>query len=399
MKKKLFLVIIAVLAVLSGAYASDFKFVFGDLGQHAEILAGFSPSYLKAGAGYTGLSLIEGHTTEIDFLVGAGYNQRKVWQDPKNGEVWQDMNAGTSLKKGVGPIIYDVLQSEWEIRFSQGFLDSPVANKDLLSLSAGYNGRFEASGDSFRKGSWRENGLEGKTQILSLDEYLGTNNYQGDVYPDLRGNRQHLGTEFYLELKLDMMDDRKMYSNGFTASFEAEWGPGVLNRALDGTADYYSLTFNAVAAYTPFSFIEDGQHWFSITLIDRANINWTDGSEVPVYIQGPVSLGRKVRGYNTWTYNTQFTAVNNFDIRFAGPSWSDIFPRVNLFLDVGYGCGNYFNSDEEGNNFLASTGIQMTVSFFDFIDLGYQISYLFTGEKFTDGDANITTSFTFFLDF
>lgn len=399
MKKKLFLVIIAVLAVLSGAYASDFKFVFGDLGQHAEILAGFSPSYLKAGAGYTGLSLIDGHTTEIDFLVGAGYNQRKVWQDPETGEVWQDMNAGTSLKEDVGPIIYDVLQSEWEIRFSQGFLDSTVENKDLLTLSVGYNGRFEASGDSFRKGSWRENGLEGKTQILSLDEYLGTNNYQGDVYPDLRGNRQHLGTEFYLELKLDMMDDQKMYSNGFTASFEAEWGPGVLNSALDGKADYYSLTFNAVAAYTPFSFIEDGQHWFSITLIDRANINWTDGSEVPVYIQGPVSLGRKVRGYNTWTYNTQFTAVNNFDIRFAGPSWSDIFPRVNLFLDVGYGCGDYFNSDEEGNNFLASTGIQMTVSFFDFIDLGYQISYLFTGEKFTDGDANITTSFTFFLDF
>ena len=376
MKKKLFLVIIAVFAVLSGVYASDFKFVFGDLGQHAEILAGFSPSYLKAGAGYTGLSLIDGHTTEIDFLVGAGYNQRKVWQDPETGEVWQDMNAGTSLKEDVGPIIYDVLQSEWEIRFSQGFLDSTVENKDLLTLSVGYNGRFEASGDSFRKGSWRENGLEGKTQILSLDEYLGTNNYQGDVYPDLRGNRQHLGTEFYLELKLDMMDDRKMYSNGFTASFEAEWGPGVLNSALDGKADYYSLTFNAVAAYTPFSFIEDGQHWFSITLIDRANINWTDGSEVPVYIQGPVSLGRKVRGYNT-----------------------DIFPRVNLFLDVGYGCGDYFNSDEGGSNFLASTGIQMTVSFFDFIDLGYQISYLFTGEKFTDGDANITTSFTFFLDF
>ena len=173
MKKKLFLVTIAVLALLSGAYASDFKFVFGDLGQHAEILGGFLPTYLKAGA-------IEGHTTEIDFLAGAGYNQRKVWQDPWTGDVWQEMNPGESLKKDVGPIIYDVLQTEWEIRFSQGFLDSPVANKDLLTLSAGYNGRFEASGDSFRKGSWRENGLEGKTQILPLGEYIGEN-YQGDV--------------------------------------------------------------------------------------------------------------------------------------------------------------------------------------------------------------------------
>ena len=159
-------------------------------------------------------AITRGKSGRIPFLAGAGYNQRKVWQDPWTGDVWQEMNPGESLKKDVGPIIYDVLQTEWEIRFSQGFLDSPVANKDLLTLSAGYNGRFEASGDSFRKGSWRENGLEGKTQILPLGEYIGEN-YQGDVYPDLRGNRQHLGTEFYLELKLDMMDDQKMYSNGF----------------------------------------------------------------------------------------------------------------------------------------------------------------------------------------
>ena len=385
MKKKLFLVIIAVLAALSGAYASDFKFVFGDLGQHAEVLAGFVPSYLKAGAGYTGLSLIDGNTTEIDLLVGGGYNQRKVWQDPETGKVMR-----------TDPVVYDVIQTEWELRFSQGFLGSAVEGKDLLTLTAGYSGRFEVNRDSFRKGHVRQNG--GDFPIRSLDEYIGSD-YQGVVYPDLRGDREHLGTEFYLELELDMMDDQKMYSNGFVASLEAEWGPGLLNSALDGKADYYSLTFNAVAAYTPFSFIEDGQHWFSITFVDRVNVNWTDGSEVPVYIQGPVSLGRKVRGYNTWTYNTQFTAVNNFDIRFAGPSWSSIFPRVNLFLDVGYGFGDYFNSDEKGSNFLASTGIQMTVSFFDFIDLGYQVAYLFTGEKFTDGDANITTSFTFFLDF
>lgn len=385
MKKKLFLVIIAVLAALSGAYASDFKFVFGDLGQHAEVLAGFVPSYLKAGAGYTDLSLIDGNTTEIDLLVGGGYNQRKVWQNPETGKVIR-----------TDPVVYDVIQTEWELRFSQGFLGSAVEGKDLLTLTAGYSGRFEVNRDSFRKGHVRQNG--GDFPIKSLDEYIGAD-YQGVVYPDLRGDREHLGTEFYLELELDMMDDQKMYSNGFVASLEAEWGPGLLNSALDGKADYYSLTFNAVAAYTPFSFIEDGQHWFSITFVDRVNVNWTDGSEVPVYIQGPVSLGRKVRGYNTWTYNTQFTAVNNFDIRFAGPSWSSIFPRVNLFLDVGYGFGDYFNSDEKGSNFLASTGIQMTVSFFDFIDLGYQVAYLFTGEKFTDGDANITTSFTFFLDF
>lgn len=34
------------------------------------------------------------------------------------------------------------------------------------------------------------------------------------------------------------------------------------------------------------------------------------------------------------------------------------------------------------------------------IDLGYQIAYIFTGEKYTDKELdNFTTTFTFFLDF
>ena len=147
--------------------------------------------------------------------------------------------------------------------------------------------------------------------IRSLDGYLGSGDYDGAIYPDLRGDGQHLGTLFSFDVMLDMMDDQAMYSNGLLANVSAEWAPLVLNSALDGVADYYSLTFNVVGAYTPYSFVEDGQHWFSLTLVDRFNVNWTDGEEVPVYAQGPVSLGRKVRGYNTWTYNTQFTAVND----------------------------------------------------------------------------------------
>ena len=46
-----------------------------------------------------------------------------------------------------------------------------------------------------------------------------------------------------------------------------------------------------------------------------------------------------------------------------------------------------------------STGVQVTVSFFDFIDLGYQVSYLFSGNKFTDGEKRVVGNFTFFLDF
>ena len=386
MVKKIMVTAVVLLLAVTSVFAAPLRFVFGDLGQHPEILMGFLPSYLLAGAGYRPVELIEGDVTEIQLLAGLGYNQRKVWQDYLSGEV-----------KKEDPIVYDVLETDWILRFVQGFGDSSVAGKDLLTITAGYEGKLEFALDSMVKGQTRNNGIQ--SVIRSLDDRIGT--YDGDIYPDLRGNRTALGSVLALQLKYDEMDDRMTTTDGFVAKADLKWAPSFLNGALDGKADYYSLTLNAVAAKTVFAYSENGKDMFTITLVDRGNVNWTDGSMVPVWAQGPVSLGRKVRGFNTWTYNTQFTAVNNFDVRFAGPNLGvkGIFPRVNLFYDIGYGCGKYFNTQISEGNFLMSTGVQVTVSFFDFIDLGYQVAYLFSGEKFSEGTKKVVGRFTFFLDF
>ena len=386
MVKKIMVTAVVLLLAVTSVFAAPLRFVFGDLGQHPEILMGFLPSYLLAGAGYRPVELIEGDVTEIQLLAGLGYNQRKVWQNYLSGEV-----------KKEDPIVYDVLETDWILRFVQGFGDSSVAGKDLLTITAGYEGKLEFALDSMVKGQTRNNGIQ--SVIRSLDDRIGT--YDGDIYPDLRGNRTALGSVLALQLKYDEMDDRMTTTDGFVAKADLKWAPSFLNGALDGKADYYSLTLNAVAAKTVFAYSENGKDMFTITLVDRGNVNWTDGSMVPVWAQGPVSLGRKVRGFNTWTYNTQFTAVNNFDVRFAGPNLGvkGIFPRVNLFYDIGYGCGKYFNTHISEGNFLMSTGVQVTVSFFDFIDLGYQVAYLFSGEKFSEGTKKVVGSFTFFLDF
>lgn len=386
MVKKIMVTAVVLLLAVTSVFAAPLRFVFGDLGQHPEILMGFLPSYLLAGAGYRPVELIEGDVTEIQLLAGLGYNQRKVWQNELSGKV---------VNKD--PIVYDVLETDWILRFVQGFGDSSVAGKDLLTITAGYEGKLEFALDSMVKGQTRNNGIQ--SVIRSLDDRIGT--YDGDIYPDLRGNRTALGSVLALQLKYDEMDDRMTTTDGFVAKADLKWAPSFLNGALDGKADYYSLTLNAVAAKTVFAYSENGKDMFTITLVDRGNVNWTDGSMVPVWAQGPVSLGRKVRGFNTWTYNTQFTAVNNFDVRFAGPNLGvkGIFPRVNLFYDIGYGCGKYFNTQISEGNFLMSTGVQVTVSFFDFIDLGYQVAYLFSGEKFSEGTKKVVGSFTFFLDF
>ena len=85
---------------------------------------GFAPSYLLSGVGYRGFELREGDVSEIQLLLGFGYNQRKVWQDKYTGKV---------IDKD--PIVYDVLQTDLVLRFVQGFGTSPVAGKDLVSLT------------------------------------------------------------------------------------------------------------------------------------------------------------------------------------------------------------------------------------------------------------------------
>ena len=184
MKKTLLTTILVAILAISTLGAADFELVFGSptIDQHPEILIGFVPTAAKLGVGYTGLNLIEGNETQLALIAGGGYVQRKVWQNPETGAV-----------ETTDPIVYDTANVEWELRFSQGFLQSPVEGKDLLTLSASYLGRWDYNKDSMVDGQSRDNG--GTSKIDTLEGYLGAN-YSGNIYPDLRGNAQHLGTAF-----------------------------------------------------------------------------------------------------------------------------------------------------------------------------------------------------------
>ena len=385
--KKILLTLLLIFLSVSVIFAAPLRFIFADLGQHPEILMGFLPTYLLLGGGYELPSIIDGNKTEIQMLLGAGYNQRKMWQDQVTGEPIYDI-----------PLIYDVIQTDWSLRFAQGFWTSPVKGKDLLTLTLSYDGKFEVAKDSMVVGKVREN--NSKSAVVGLDSWLGGDS---SIYPDLSGNHQFLGTSFSFNAKFDMMEDLKSTNDGFVAKVDVKYAPLVLNKALNGFADYYTTSLNMVGSKTLFSLKENSKVLFSIVMIDRVNVGWMDGSAVPAYASGPFSLGRKVRGFKTWSYDTQFAVVNNFDIRFAGVDLGvkGIFPRINFFYDVGYGFGNYLNSkvSSGSGNFLMTTGVQATVSFFDFIDLGYQIAYLFDGKNFSTPNNRVVGSFTFFLDF
>ena len=406
MKKALIVALILVVA-LTSVFASDFKFLFTELDQHTEILAGFLPTLTAFGASYEGFEFIPGNLTQLQATIGGGYTQRVVFQNPLTGE---------ALISNQG--IYDCIQVRWNLKLLQGFGASWVECKDLVTAYVGYEGRYEANVNSMVVGQSRFRGYEdetskktGTSEILSLDDWFssfGTTNAANSIYPDLADDYKAFMTNFYLGAKLNCMDDKMVTSDGYLAELKLQFAPSFLNKK----ASYYSITLNAVASKTLYEMkaTNSDNNVFSIVVIDRVNVNWTDGSKVPVYAQMPVSLGRKVRGFNTNSYNTNFTVVNNLDIRFAGPEpfIDGIFPRLNLFFDVGYYAGNYFNTEisassqaeEKGlQRVLCSVGAQLEVSFFDFIDLGFQISYLINGENLRRPGERFITGATFFLDF
>ena len=406
MKKALTVVLVLALALCS-VFAGDFKFLFTELDQHPEILAGFLPTLTAIGAGYEGLSLIDGNLTQLQATIGGGYTQRALFQNPDNGEPLLD-----------DIMLFDQIQLRWNLKFLQGFGESWVEGKDLVTAYIGYEGRYEKAVDSMKVHEERYRGYadadtrtKGKTPIPSLDEWFNSHfpsTLAGNrIYPDLADDYTAFMTNFYLGARLNLMDDKMVSNEGALAEIKLQFAPSFLNKK----ASYYSITFNAVAGTTLLEVSnKKGQNLFSIVLIDRLNVNWTDGSKVPVYASMPVSLGRKVRGFNTNSYNTNFTMVNNLDLRLAGPEFimDGVFPRLNIFFDMGWYAGNYFNSDNRASamaekydlkRFLCSAGFQLEMCIFDFIDLGFQLSYLISGDNMRTPGEKFITGATFFLDF
>ncbi len=406
--KKTLLVILIFFVVLGSVFAGDFKFLFTELDQHPEILSGFLPTLTAVGTSYEGFEFIPGNLTQLQVTIGGGYTQRVVFQSPSNG-VPLIANQG----------IYDCIQFRWNLKLLQGFGSSWVEGKDLVTVYAGYEGRYEVNTDSMVVGAKRYRGYadegtkeRGVTAITSLDDWFSSfddaSKTDNPIYPDLANDYKAFMNNFYLGVKLNGMDDKMVTTDGFLTELKLQFAPSFLNKK----ASYYSITLNAVAATTLYELksSKSSNNVFSVVIIDRVNVNWTDGSKVPIYAQMPVSLGRKVRGFSTNSYNTNFTVVNNLDIRFAGPEpfIDGIFPRLNVFFDVGYYAGDYFNTKISAKSqaedlglkrVLCSVGAQLEMSFFDFIDLGFQVSYLINGDNLRNPEQNVITGATFFLDF
>lgn len=398
--KKILAVLLIICCICLSVFAGDFKFLFKDLDQHSELLYGFLPTLIQVGASYEGLELRPLDLTQIQLSVAGGYTQRSVFQHPDTGKPLSDFIQ-----------IYDVVQIRWDLEFLQGLGESPVEGKDLVTVYAGLQGRWEKALDSLLLSGGgipkpsdikRDRGTSGKIDVSSIDKWFSeemnasSNRENSPIYPDFSANGK-VTNILYAGARLNLMDDRWTTNDGVLAEARIMWSPG-----------YFGMWANGVWGKTLYEKKADnGRNVFSVVVLDRVRFSFLDGSGIPVFVQSPFSLGRNVRGFNSNSYNSNFSAVNSIELRLAGPEFlfNGIFPRLNIFFDAGYGFGNYFNTGHgsveavKASNFLASVGAQLEMDFWDMIDLGIQVAYIFNRPNLRKPATNIQIGATFFLDF
>jgi hypothetical protein len=362
MKKKIALFCLLLVFVSSLAFSGNNKFLFGALGMHADYLAGIGPTYLNVGLGKTDLDFIDGNTTELQLYLGGGLEKRNLWNSKLDGS-----NAAANI------VTVDLIRVDWKARLKQGFYS------DVLTASLAYDGIFEY----FQDGA----------------------DFVSDYYPDLKGEN-NLGTYFTAGLNLNFMVDDMFIQDGFLVDTEFTIAPKAIN-SLFGESDFYSANAEIQFAKTIISSkaFDTGRNLFSLVLVDRFVTNFTDGGAVPTYFRKSISLGRKVRGFSSYSYNNKLTFVNNLDLRVSlfeldEIGFARVFPRFNFFVDVGYGMLEYVNTSVNESNLIASTGVQATICISDFASLGYQYAFVFMGDNFDKNQTNVSVgSLVLMLDF
>ena len=368
--KRIISIILVLALVTTAAFASDFHFVFNSAELNPTLpekfLKGICPTVFTGGVGYTALELVPGSTTELQLIAGGGIAFRAFFEENYSSKEADYTEAD-----------YNVTQLMGKVKFLQGF------NNDKFTAYASAE---------IRKETYKF--LTGTNSFVKLS----------DAEKDSDGLVSYI---FNAGVKLNNTKDTWFTRDGLDASVDVTYSPSKKGHS------YYAAQAQAVYSKTIWQKLNsNGRNLVSFVFVDRLNagyMNAFNDNTVPFFAQEFHSLGRKVRGFEKFTYSRAFTAVNNLEIRIASPEIvkDAIFARAILFADAGIAAGEWLQHngyDNKITNIIASAGAVAELSIFDFINLGAQFSYLINGYN-PDADrtfkdkTNIKMHLIFQLDY
>jgi hypothetical protein len=324
----------------------------------SDILSGMVPTYLQAGIAYDGIELIDGNKTTLKVLLGGARTSYTLWTDPV-GDPLNVVPADLDMLK------FAFWQADLKARLDQelmGNLDAYAEWNTVWALP------IENSGG---------------TVSTILDS--GTS---AAAYPDKDGM-------LAIILKIGVLYDtvqKGHMKEGIEADLSFSAAPALLLNELIGKTDFYQANLTIEGFFPLYTIPMEGDaenQWLSLYIADRIQADYVWGSAVPQLFQNSPSLGRKMRGFEAASLGVNFTAVNNFEIRAAGPELilsgtSFGYPRIHIFTDLGYCQGNYYNTATFGDMIAASAGVEAAIDIFNFLDVGYRYGFILGGQNIAD---------------
>jgi hypothetical protein len=345
------------------AFSGDIGLAFEDARFHADFLGGFAPFYVRAGMDYSGLEFIEGQKTNLILIGGGAIVHSSIWRD-LNGLPLEPDGVVNNTDEFDDSNAYSRWQGDFSIKLNQGIMQEPGRDKAFLALYGKYG---------FHWTDPHENWKEGSVDSVFLDG-------SSIAYPDNAGT---ISNVIQIGAELDRLDKGDIYS-GFNVNTSLIWGPSWLFNTAVGNTDFYNLNLTAKYFYPLLDLKrQDGDlTLIGIYLADRVQIDYLSGEAIPQFYQESPALGSKMRGFEGMSMGTEFTIVNNFDVRFYGIEFLDnINPIFTVFFDMGYHGGNYYNTSTPGDAFVASTGVNFQLNVVDFAQVGYMLAFPVYGEN------------------
>ncbi len=345
--RRIILIVCILAAGMQISAAASPSLIIGEFATHGDILMGFVPTMVEAGALVPTAEVVQGSPLKTGFIMGGGYSQRMIWKNADGSPGGMDE--------------FNVWSARWNLFLRQGFIRRGPDDADTVTVSAGIRGRWE-----------KYTGNE--------DTVFTTDNLA--VFPDAGDT---VSNELTAAVSVNLMERNGIIPKGVFGICSVNWAPPFLLNTLLGTTDYLLLT-GEVRGYYPIMQRtgSGGLNIFSVYLANRMRVDtfFKYGSDIPVFPQIYTSLGTKMRSLEPLSYGTSFTAVNNFDLRFAGPELGPpgLYPMLILFTDLGYSGGTYANTSLAENSIFLSAGIDAVISLFDFIHAGYRFSSMIFGD-------------------
>jgi len=360
MKKKLLSGLIILIVAVSGLSAGDIDLAFEDARFHDDYLGGFAPLYLRAGIDYSGLELLDGQKTNIYVIGGGALISSNLWTNSLGAPVSPSAANTEAVFKDLNS--YSKWQGDFSLKLKQGLIQEED-REDEKALFAVY-GKY-----GFHYTSPHEN-LEGNDSIF----LSGSNT----AYPDNAGTISNI---LQAGIEVDRLDKGDVY-DGFNIDASVLYGPSWLLNTVQGTTDFVSINMTAQAYLSLLDLKQEGSdlELVGIYLADRVRADYTTGASVPQFYQEDPSLGSKMRGFEGNSIGTEFSVVNNFEVRVYGIEFIDnINPVFVAFFDAGFYAGNYYNTQYPGSGFICSTGFQVALNLFDFAQVGYSFEFPLVG--------------------